>query len=60
MLELDRREGLHHGELYRGVGHALEESERALIVRDRRVELTRVVESDGHAHVALRSKPELA
>src|SRR5213594_2879301 len=60
VFELDRGERLHDGKLDRGVGYALEQSERTLIVRDRAVELARVVQRDGYTHVALRGQPKLA
>src|SRR5205809_3012010 len=60
VLELHRRERLHDGELHRGVGDALEQSERALVVAERTVELARVVERDGYAQIALRGEAQLA
>src|SRR5216117_3497263 len=43
VLELDRGERLHDGELDSRIRNALEQSERALIVSDRTVELAGVV-----------------
>ena len=60
MLELDRGERLHDGELDSRIRNALEQSERALIVSDRTVELAGVVERDRNTHVALRGKAQLA
>ena len=60
VLELNRRERLHHRELDSGVRYALEQSERALVVRDRAVELARVVQCHGDSHVALCGEAKLA